>query len=152
MSKQFTTRPQSKSKSVKAQIRLTLCSCHLFWRVCGGELQSFVTGTASLPLSLSPWAFTSSYAKHVLLSSDSSAVCCHDTFFLHFSLTVTFMFICSVQLWGIWRGCLPPLTSFLFFFSDKNINADLHSIMTKPMMNSWIFGNMEAKHLCNYTR
>lgn len=54
----------------------------------GGGLQSFVTGAASP--SLSPWAFTSSYAKRVLLSSN--------TFFLHFSLTVTFMFICSVQL------------------------------------------------------
>lgn len=33
---------------------------------------SFVTGAE--PLSLSPWAFTSSYAKHVLLSSNSGTV------------------------------------------------------------------------------
>lgn len=102
--------------------KITLCShtCFLKGNVLeGGAI--VICYRCSLPLS--PWAFTSSYAKHVLLSSNSSTVCCRDTFFLHFSLTVTFMFICSVQLWGIWRGCFPfflsSLTSFLFSLLTK---------------------------------
>lgn len=75
--------------------RLCFHTCVSKEAVLGGG-DSHLLQVKHLPLS--PWAFTSSYAKHVLLSSNSRTVCCRDTFFLHFSLTVTFMFICSVQL------------------------------------------------------
>ena len=39
---------------------------------------------------------------------------------------------------------LPHL--FPFFSPDKNINADLHATVTKPLMNSWIFGNTQRKN------
>lgn len=92
-----------------------------------------------------PLAFTSSYSKHVLSSSNSSTVCCCGTFFLHFSLTVTFMFICSVQLWSIWRGRLPsppsPLSLFFSSCNDKNINSHLHATVTKLFTKKGIFKN-----------
>ena len=120
MSKRFKV---SERRSVIHNIIFTLCShtCVLKGNVLWGGGCSHLLQVQPLPLS--PWAFTSSYAKHVLLSSNSSTVCCRDTFFLHFGLTVTFMFICSVQLWGIWRGCFPvfpsSLTSFLFSLLTK---------------------------------
>lgn len=98
-------------------------SCHFrgffFFFFYLGVIWVYVTvGTHLLQVQshpLSPWAFTSSYAKHVLLSSNSSTVCCCDTFFLHFSLTETFMFICSVQLCSIWRDRFPFFPPLLFF-------------------------------------
>lgn len=88
--------------------------------LCFGVGRRFCPGAE--PSSL--LAFTSSYAKHVLSSSNSSTVCCCGTFFLHFGLTVTFMFICSMQLWSIWRGRLPsPSSPRSLFFP--------HPVMTK---------------------
>lgn len=142
----------SKGKSVMPNITFRLCSHHLCykrkeWVGGGGTVICYRCSR-----SLFPWAFTSSYAKHVLLSSDSSTVCCRDTFFLHFIQLDSDIYVhllCAIE--RHLERLFPPvlfsssLTSFPFFSPDKNINADLHATVSKPLMNTWIFGNTERK-------
>lgn len=128
--------PQSTHSFISVRASLSCPTSHLDFALTtcvirgrnglGGGVQSFVTGAAA-----------PSFLGHSPLHMQNMS-CCPLTpaqfaavthfFFISFSLTVTFMFICSVQLRGIWRGCFP-----LFFFPPP-LPLSLFSLLTKILM------------------
>lgn len=137
-----------KSQSVVHTI-FTLCShtCVLKEKVLEGGLQSFVTGAASPSLSLGIHLFICKTCPAVLQLQHSlppwhifSSFQLDSDIYVHLLCAIVRHLERLFPLFSL----LPHL--FPFFSPDKNINADLHATVTKPLMNSWIFGNTQRKN------
>lgn len=119
-----------------------------FWR---GGLQSFVTGETSPSLSLGIHLFKCKTCPAVLqLQHSLPPWYIFSSFELDSDIYVHLLSAIVRHLEGrfsFFPLLLPHL--FPFFSPDRNINADLHATVTKPLMNNSIFGNPEERHLWN---